>query len=165
MIIARKSALLMDMPEGKLPGFYAQIIKALASKAPLFDRDKELLIFNSPSERELAYPVMEQYKVPYENMELLLLPAASDYKSDFTDYGFISRSDNGYLYADSVYLFTLHSSGPNAEPVQALEQLEEHLLVSSPHSAAEAYYATDAQHDELVHRIAKAYNCEARPLL
>ncbi|NOU95428.1 hypothetical protein GC093_19675 [Paenibacillus sp. LMG 31456] len=161
MTIALKPALLMDMPDGKLPGFYAQIIKALAAKAPLFDRDKELLIFNSPIEREPAYSIMEQYKIPYENMDLLLLPDTVNTRPDFTDYGFVSRSEHSYAYADSVYLFTLHPTEPAAEPIQALQQLEEHLLASIPQ--AEVIYVVDIQLDELMKRIAQAYSCEIRP--
>ncbi|MCR8634990.1 hypothetical protein [Paenibacillus radicis (ex Xue et al. 2023)] len=161
MTIALKPALLMDMPDGKLPGFYAQIVKALAAKAPLFDRDKELLIFDSLGEREMAYPIMQQYKIPYENMDLLLLPATVSARPDFTDYGFVSRSGLSYVYAESVYLFTLHHVEPAAEPIQALQQFEEHLLASIPQE--EVIYIVDLQFEELMKRIAQAYNCELRP--
>lgn len=161
MILERKSGLLMDMPDDKRPGYYAQIVKALAAKSPLFDRDKELLIFNDPNERELAYPIMEQYKIAYEDMDLWLLPDSVKTRSGFTDYGFTSKSGNSYVYADTVYVFTLHEAGASAAPAQALMQLEEHLLASAS-LGGDVYYVTDIQHDELMHRIAKAYSCEAR---
>lgn len=70
-----KFGLAMDLPEDKRAGYYAQIVKALAGKASLFDRDKELLIFSTPQEREQAKPIMNQYSVPCEEFDLLLLPS------------------------------------------------------------------------------------------
>ncbi|TDF96705.1 hypothetical protein [Paenibacillus piri] len=160
MATAHKFGLLMDMPDHKLPGFYAQVIKALAAKAPLFDRDKELLIFSSADERLAAHPIMEQYRIPYELMALLLLPDSVKPRPVYTDYGFVSRSGNSYVYADEVYLFTLHAGQAGAEPAQAAEQLEEHLLASFV-QGEEAVYVTDSPSDELARRIARAYRCEA----
>ncbi|PZE22670.1 hypothetical protein [Paenibacillus xerothermodurans] len=161
MRIEHKYALLMDMPEDKRPGFYAQVVKALANKAPLFDRDKEMLIFSSPTEREAAYAVMEQYKIPFETMNLLMLPDGANLRPPFSDFGFVSRSEHAYIDSESVYVFSLHSERADAEPSQALAQLEEHLLASYGHDETD-YYVTDAPSDELVHRIAQAYRCEAR---
>jgi hypothetical protein len=160
----RKYALLIDMPEHKLPGFYAQVVKALANKASLFDRDKELLIFSSPAEREVAYPIMEQYKIPFEMMDLLMLPVAAALRPCFSDFGFTSRSDHTYIDTEIVYLFTLHCEQPDAEPSQAVEQLEEHLLASFT-DEGETYYVTDSPSDELVHRIAQAYRCKAQKVV
>jgi hypothetical protein len=156
-----KYALLMNLPDGKLPGYYAQIVKALASKAPLFDRDKELLIFSSETEREAANAIMAQYSVPYEEMELLLLLSGGSpirTSPSFSDFGFVSRSGNCYCYAAQTALFRLHSEGPGSEPEQALRQMDEHLLANGLDSAA-AWYAVEEHLIELMSGIAKAYGC------
>jgi hypothetical protein len=97
-------------------------------------------------------------------MELLLLPDSAELRSCFSDFGFTSRSGHIYIDAEAAYLFTLISARPNAEPAQALQQLEEHLLASYIQDG-ETYYLTDSPSDELMHRIALAYGCEARQVL
>lgn len=148
----------MELPDGKLPGFYAQVIKALAAKAPLFDRDKELLIFSAQEEREAAYPIMEQYRIPYEAIDLLLLPAPVDAKPTLTDFGLISRSENVYVYHHSVCLFKLQAEGPDSEPDQAAQQMDEHLLARYSQDG-EIRFVAEAQSDELMIGIAKAFRC------
>ena len=153
-----KYGLCMELPYGKQPGFYAQIIKALAAKAPLFDRDKELLIFSEPQEREAAYDIMAQYKIPYENLELLMLPVNILTEPAFDDYGFVSRSEHSYVYKDNVTLFTLVPDHSEAEPALARLQIDEHLLASYK-SEENTIYITDSQSDELMKGIARAYHC------
>jgi hypothetical protein len=154
-----KLALLMDLPDGKVPGFYAQIIKALANKVMLFDRDKEMLIVSSEEERQSALEVMEHYKVGVEPMELLLLPEDARLTDAFSDYGFISRSEHIYLYHKLVNCFHLFEKELGSERDQALQQLEEHLIAEFNHQG-EHVYAVDKQFEELAQGIAKAYRCE-----
>ncbi|CAG7620435.1 hypothetical protein PAECIP111802_00667 [Paenibacillus allorhizosphaerae] len=164
----RKWALAMDLPEGKRAGYYAQIVKALAGKASLFDREKELLIFSSEAERNEAVPVMEQYAIPWEEMPLLLLPAPVTLYRTFSDFGFTSRLENVYVYADLVSLFYLEGAAAmsesfrSAEPDAALAQLEEHLLAASQADADQVLYAIETQNQPLAERIAKAYGSSVR---
>lgn len=166
-----KYALAMDIPEGKRAGYYAQIVKALAERTALFDRDKELLIFSTPEEREAAGPVMTQYAVLAEPIDLLLLPACFQARPAFTDFGFVSRLEQQpYLYAGTVALFQLvpaPSAARSFEPGSAAEQLDEHLLADWPAvSGSEGAdgrgrltFAIEAQHDRLAEGIAAAYGC------
>ncbi|WP_028549258.1 hypothetical protein [Paenibacillus sp. UNC451MF] len=153
-----KYGLCMELPDGKVPGFYAQLIKALAAKAPLFDRDKELLIFSEPNEREAAYGIMAQYKIPYEELDILLLPESVQIEPTFDDYGFVSRSEQTYVYKDKVSMYTLIADDVSAEPALALLQMEEHLLARYRDND-NTIYITDLHSDELMARIARAYQC------
>ncbi|WP_235941408.1 hypothetical protein [Paenibacillus puerhi] len=157
-------ALDMALPGGKRPGYYAQIIKALAERATVFDRDKELFIFLSASDRESALPVMSQYNVPAEPIDLLLLPESFTPRPTFTDFGFVSRMERFYLYADTAVLFRLFPASPSSQgsfsnPVSAALQLEEHLLGHWVGAEGQTAYAMESQHDELAVGIARAYGC------
>lgn len=167
MDLHMKYGLAMDLPEDKRAGYYAQIVKALAGKANLFDRDKELLIFSAVQERSDAKPIMSQYSIPYEELDLLLLPAAVRTRPTFGDYGLISRLENAYVYADMASVGKLTkpekaSSDRSYEPEQAAAQLEEHVLAdwtSSSLSPGESFYVLERQHVELAEGIARAYGC------
>lgn len=160
-----KFGLAMDMPEDKRAGYYAQIVKALAGKASLFDRDKELLIFSTSPEREQAKPIMNQYSIPYEELDLLLLPSSVRMSPSFDDHGFITRLDNTYLYADMTVVCKLKklekpSTGRSYEPEQAAAQLEEHLLAYwNTDDDNGTVYTLEKQHAELAEGIARAYGC------
>ncbi|CAG7605802.1 hypothetical protein PAESOLCIP111_00847 [Paenibacillus solanacearum] len=169
MEYSHKWALAMDLPEGKRAGYYAQVVKALAGKASLFDREKELLIFSSEAERSEAVPVMEQYAIPWDELPLLQLPAPVTLYRTFSDFGFTSRMENVYVYADLVSLFYLEAASasneaslPPAELSAALAQLEEHLLAASAADSGHTLYAIESQHRPLAEGIAKAYGCSVR---
>ncbi|WP_281888161.1 hypothetical protein [Paenibacillus sp. YYML68] len=170
MTIVRTYALAMELPEGKRAGYYAQIVKALAQKAPVFDRDKELLIFAELEQRQAAEPIMEQYAVPAELLDLLLLPEAARLRPSFSDYGFTSLLQRHYVYADTVSAFRLRAltdatdTSPAAtsrppDPVSAAAQLEEHVLADWLEANGERCFAIERQHDVLAARIAMAYGC------
>ncbi|WP_231884795.1 hypothetical protein [Paenibacillus elgii] len=159
-----KYAAALDLPEDKQAGYYAQIVKALAGKTALFDRDKELMIFSSADELERLRPILEQYAVPSEELNVLLLPAPVTKYPAFGDYGFVSRLENVYLYADLVAVFRLRAAteangllGRAFEPRQAEAQLEEHLLAAWPEPGGGSAFAVDAQLAELAEGIACAY--------
>lgn len=160
-----KIGISMTLPDDKLPGFYAQIVKALASKTHLFDRDKEMLVLSTPEERDAALEIMRHYKIAAEELELLLLPDNARTSPLFEDYGFTTRSDNRYLYGSLVFLFRLRSESSGAEPVQALQQLEEYVVASfEGEGEPNPVYAVDKQHDELIPRLAAAYGCTIEAL-
>jgi hypothetical protein len=154
-----KIALLLDMPEGKLPGFYAQIVKGLAQRVTLFDRDKELLVLNTAQDRDAVIELLEHYHVPSEEMQLLLLSSDSDLYASFTDYGFTSRAERHYLYDHLVSIFSFGElSLTQADPANALLQMREHLIAGFINDDV-SYYAVDSQLNELMERIASAYRC------
>lgn len=154
-----KLALLMELPDGKVPGFYAQIVKALANKVQLFDRDKEMLIVATEEERQSILEIMDHYKVAVEPMELVLLPEDARLTDAFSDYGFSSRADNAYLYHNRVSFFRITAKSPDSELKQALQQLEEHLIAVYT-DQGETVYTVDKQLEELAQGIANAYRCE-----
>jgi hypothetical protein len=154
-----KIALILDLPEGKLPGFYAQIVKGLAQCVNLFDRDKEMLVLNTIEERTAVLELLEHYHVPSEEMNLLLLPPNSLLYDLFTDYGFTSRAERHYLYDHLINLFRfVDISNTFSEPKQAFLQMKEHLIAQFP-SNDTIYYAVDRQFIELIENIARAYHC------
>lgn len=152
--------MLMQLPEGKLPGFYAQIVKGIASKVQLFDRDKELLVLDNEKDKEAVASVLEHYATSYEELPLLLLPAGARLYPLFEDYGFTSRSERSFLYAEQASLFQLENNSPEGEPAQALAQMEEHLLARCEQPGLGLVYAVDSQLVELMDGIAKAYGCK-----
>ncbi|WP_127582726.1 hypothetical protein [Paenibacillus koleovorans] len=149
----------MHLPDGKRPGYYAQVVKALAD-IPLFDRDKETLIVSGEPEAEAVRALMQDYKFEYEEFGLLLLPDGADVRPSFTDYGFESRSGNRYLMQAVTARFVFDSIGPDGN-AQALAQMEEHLIASWS-TDGEACYAADSSLGELMHGIARAYGCTVR---
>jgi hypothetical protein len=159
MILTTKPALLMELPDGKMPGFYAQIIKALANKVQLYDRDKELLIVNEAEELNAIMEIMTHYKINTERMDLVLLPAAASLSHSFTDYGFTSRAENQYLYKEQLSFFRFAPDSIHSERAQALDQLEEHLIVHFE-VQEDTVYGIDKHLEELAKGITKAYNCE-----
>lgn len=159
-----KYGVLMSLPDGKLPGFYAQIVKGLAAKANLFDRDKEMLIVDTEHDRDAVVELLIHYKVEYETMELTLLPEAAQMAGTFEDYGFTSRAGNSYLYNRLTLLFTFEDrieDNDQTERHMAVLQMEEHIIAKFAEGGA-TIYAVDRQLDELIGGIAKAYRCNIR---
>ncbi|MCD1261527.1 hypothetical protein B5M42_022245 [Paenibacillus athensensis] len=149
----------IDLPDDKLPGFYAQIVKALAGKANLFDRDKELLVLGTEEDQQTTLDIMDSYKVPAEPLALLLLPESAETTVLFSDYGFESRLANRYLYANQVRIFRFADDGAT-QAGQAVMQMQEHLLARFPDEDGEKLYAVSRQLDALMSGIARAYRCE-----
>jgi hypothetical protein len=156
----RKYGVFMSLPDGKLPGFYAQIVKALAGKTQLFDRDKDLLITSTDEERQQVVEVLRGLKLEYDEVELVLLPSDSEVTDRFDDFGVITRLNHVLVYSDLVSLFRFADSGSDeAEPAQALQQMEEHLLARCVIDGT-AVYAVESHLSELIERIAIAYKCK-----
>jgi hypothetical protein len=154
-----KIALMLDMPEGKLPGYYAQIVKGLAQRVSLFDRDKELLVLNTTQDRDAVLELLEHYHIPSEEMQLLLLPSDADLYPSFSDYGFTSRAERHYLYGHLVSTFRFSElRTAQSDPENALLQIEEHLIARFIKDNV-PIYAVDRQFNELMERIAIAYGC------
>ena len=160
----RKYGLDMLLPEGKLPGFYAQIVKGIAARAPLFDRVKELLVFADAGHLSAVRELLDHYKVAAEPVDLLLLPETGvEPGALYADYAIESASGNVYVDLAYAFAFRLTPARPDAEPDPALRQLEEHLIATVDHSE-ERWLLVDRSLDELAERIAAAYGCAVRPL-
>jgi hypothetical protein len=156
----RKYGVIMDLPDSKLPGYYAQIVKALAGKTQLFDRDKELLITSSVEERQQVVEVMRSLKLDYEEIDLLQLPSDTKVTDRFDDFGVVTRQQNVFVYSDLVALFRFAEvANAEAAPQQALQQMNEHLLARSEMNGT-SLYAVESHLSELIERIALAYQCK-----
>jgi hypothetical protein len=161
VLLVRKYALDMLLPEGKLPGFYAQIVKGIAEQAPLFDRHKELLVFDSEEQRVAATAFLAHYKVDSERSELLLLPAEGIVPGDlYGDYAIETRSERVFVDARHAAPFRITAARPDAEREPALLQLDEHRIVTVG-KGDDAIYFIDRQLTELAEGIARAYGCSA----
>lgn len=159
MKIEHKFALVSDTSEISLAEVWSGFSPTWEDAPVPFDHDQDLLIFSTAEHSEAVRLELEtQLLDSLETLPLLLLPSTTDMRKEFTDYGFISHSNRIYGYADNIYLFTINSQDSNAQPYQALEQMEEHLLASCSDNGL-AIYATDHHSDELMLRIAHAYHC------
>lgn len=153
-----KIGLMMDLPDGKIPGFYAQIVKALAGKVELFDRDKEMLIVSNEEQQRAALEVMTHFNIETTIMDLYLLSEEAELTDLFSDYGFTSRAERNYLYHKIVIPFRFTVNSPAVEVDQAVLQVEEHLIAQYQDGDHDVY-VVDRQLEELMHGIAKAYRC------
>ncbi|NBI29401.1 hypothetical protein [Chengkuizengella marina] len=155
-----KHAVIMNLPEGKIPGYYAQVVKSLASKTNLFDRDKEVLIVNSKNELLSVIEVMNQFKLNYETCALYLLPEDAKLTNHYSDFGFTSKFGNTYLYENltSIFYFTENKESSTS---QAIHQIEEHKLAEY-NSDEITYYAVEKHLEELILGISKAYQCQIK---
>jgi len=154
-----KIGIMLDLPDDKLPGFYAQLVKALAGKAQLFDRDKEMLIVSSDDQQQAVLDIMAHYKVETEIMALCLVPDDAELADLFSDYGFISRSEHAYLYESLIRVFRLVPANERADIASAKQQMDEHVLAQWSTDGHETF-VVDRQLEELMHGIAKAYRCQ-----
>lgn len=164
MGVETKYALLMETADETLSDIWSRLSGLLNVDIERFDHDEDLLIFSTVKECAAAQLIIETHvQQPLETLPLLLLPDTTDMRKEFTDYGFISHSSHLYVYADSVFLFSIHSEDPHAQPYQAFEQMDEHLLASFSKNTL-SILVTDSHSDELMQRIARAYRCSITPL-
>ncbi|MFK7693405.1 hypothetical protein [Paenibacillus sp. HJGM_3] len=161
----RKYAIDMRLPDGKRPGYYAQLVKALAS-VPLYDRDKETLIAADETGADAVKALLEEYRIEYDELLLLELPQQAEVTPAFPDYGFESRGGRRYLFAHLTALFRL--VGKTADPASrqaALLQMDEHLIARiEAEDVSGTLYAVDASLLDLMRGIARAYECAIEPV-
>jgi hypothetical protein len=151
MNLERKVGLDMELPDGKIPGFYAQIVKGIAQHASLFDSNQDLTA---------VIKLLEHYRVPFERCELLLLPSEGLEQGHlFADYAIITRNENNFIDLTLTAVFILNASKPDAEPAPALMQLEEHLIGKIVKDSV-TIHLLDRQLTELAERVATAYGCQ-----
>ncbi|TJY43393.1 hypothetical protein E5161_05755 [Cohnella pontilimi] len=159
-MMERKYGLDMHLPENKLPGFYAQIVKGIAERAELFDRHRELLIFDSPAAYPPVFEMLAHYKVEAEPCELLMFSEESVcFRSGrFEDFAFATRAGNVYVDLAYTAVFRLTEARPGAESAPALLQLEEHRIADVCEDG-QTWHLIESQLAELAERVARAYGC------
>ncbi|RNB90902.1 hypothetical protein EDM59_00520 [Brevibacillus nitrificans] len=149
----------IQIPAGKLPGFYAQVIHKIGDHVNVFDRDQLLFIVENEDERDKLEEVLRKPNMLKDVFPLLLMPSTAKIES-LEDRGFISQNEHLYLYADRIAVFTLPENlGSEPDRWAAHEQLREHLVGQIPGSPAAPApsYIIDSSLTELVEGIARAY--------
>ncbi|HZG55894.1 hypothetical protein [Paenibacillus sp.] len=160
-----KFGVLMDLPEGKRAGYYAQIVKALADAVEVFDRDKELIVVDDAEAARRTAEVLEKYRVGWEPMRLWLLPEGAALPASAAEYGFESKFGNAYLYADRVALFRVpNEQEAGAELAPALLQIEEFVLLVYVEGATKTY-ACEPHLRETVEGVARRYRVAVQFIL
>ncbi len=151
----------MQVPTGKLPGFYAQVVHKIGDSVQVFDRDQQMFIVKTETEREQLVAILSKHQMAGELLDLWRLPDEVKDAPD-SDYGFVSISGNAYLLADLVAFFQFtQPSSFSQEQWAALEQMKEHILLEIPHSSnTPALYAVDRSLTDLIDGIARAYRIE-----
>lgn len=148
----------LDVPAGKLPGFYAQVIHKIGDHVNVFDRDKLLFVVENDTEREKLEGVLTKSSMLGDVFPLLLLPSTTQL-AHLDDVGFISQNEHLYLYADRVSLFTIPPAiGSAQDRWAASEQWSEHVLGTVPQDGDEPeLYIIDSSMEQLAEGIARAY--------
>lgn len=134
-------------------------LELVALNVAIADRDRDLLIVRTEAERDAILRLSDDCGLDCEPFELLRLPPGAEATPLFDDYGFVSESGAAYLYAHLCAVFRFAASGKDAEPRQAEEQMQEHLLARFG-SDGDTSYAVDRSLNELMLGIAKAYKCK-----
>lgn len=147
----------MQVPSGKLPGFYAQVIHKIGDHVNVFDRDELLFIVEQEEERDKLIEILSKAQMLGEQFALLHIPAAVSLER-IDEVGFVSQSERMYLYAERVALFSLDPQAGDAQDRwAALEQLKEHLIGEIPAGEEPPVYILENTMTELAERIARAY--------
>jgi hypothetical protein len=151
----------MQVPGGKLPGFYAQVIHKIGDHVNVFDRDGQLLIVPDDEARAKLSEILGNANMLGDTFALYLLPDGA-VVFHLADYGFRSQDGHTFLYADRVSLFHLDASTGSADNRwAALEQMKEHLAGKLETSNPPLYIA-DNNAKELIDGIARSYRIGVR---
>jgi len=149
----------MRLPEGRQPGYYAQVIKRLAASGATIDRDKELL-FAEDAAAEDALAVLERYKVSYERSPWLLLDEPDWTRTRiWSDYTVETRAGNAFLDLSLAAVVRIDPEGGDSALEQAILQLNEHAIGFRPDMRDCGIVAVDRQLIPLGEGIAAAYRC------
>ncbi|MBW7473670.1 hypothetical protein K0T92_02795 [Paenibacillus oenotherae] len=156
----------LHLPEDKLPGYYAQIIKGIADTVTIVDRDKTVLFVQSAADADAVEAFVQRYRVDCERALWIALEDSSWELNDrlFTDYGLHTRLGNHYLDLGLVALVALSASGAHSELESALLQTEEHAIARAQENGQQLI-AIDRHQIELIEGIARAYQCKWAQLL
>lgn len=152
----------LHLPDDKLPGYYAQIVKGIADTVTLLDRDKTLLFVKSAEDADAVETFAARYRVECDRGVWLQLDTAwklSDLL--FTDYGLQTRLGNYYLDLALAAIVAISADGPLSELPSALLQAEEHAIATAQsQEGGQQLLAVDRHQIELIQGIARAYKCK-----
>ena len=159
-MIQRMYGVEMEVPAGKLPGDYAQVIAQIDKTVEVFDRDQQLFILPSEEQRQLLIAILDVYEMTGELFDLWLLPPDTG-SGHAADYGFTSLAAHVYLYGSMVAFFRLNPSvGRSEDRWAAFEQVKDHLLLSLPEKSNQMLHIIAQNDKQLVGGIARAFGVE-----
>ncbi|XEC96851.1 hypothetical protein AB6A23_10105 [Paenibacillus tarimensis] len=152
------SGIQMQLPEGKLPGFYAQIIKGIAEHAAIVDRSGELM-FAREEHTEAINKVLRHYKVDSTTSSWLQL-TDSEWSLGrlWDDYGITARAGGWFADLQLAAAGNLLAIDNASETEQAWLQIEEHHIAMLQKDSRRSF-VVDRQLSELIDGIARAYRC------
>ncbi|KMJ60103.1 hypothetical protein AB685_04500 [Bacillus sp. LL01] len=138
------------------PQYFQNLLLQLKEITSVFDVDDNLLIADSALEAKVVKNMLANRYILEETYTLSLLesPIASPL---FTDYGFVTKKNNHFLYQDMVSIFRIES-GKQEDIHMFLFQLEESII-----AIEEQYkksYIIDKENKEYIIKVAKAYDIE-----
>ncbi|MFC4808267.1 hypothetical protein [Paenibacillus sp. GCM10023250] len=151
----------LHLPEDKLPGYYAQIVKGIADAVTLVDRHKTLLFVDGPDARDAVLRLADKYNVETECGLWLQLEAAWQTNDRvFGDYGVTTREGNRFLDLGLASVVALAAAaGEPSELAAALTQADEHAIASAEREDGRRLLAVDRHQEALLAGIARAYRC------
>ncbi|UQD52735.1 hypothetical protein C0971_12360 [Bacillus methanolicus] len=129
----------------------------LMSETKIKEIYEHLFIFDSLIEAELAKEILNEGEI-FEEWHNLIVFSDGQEGECFFDYGFITGSNQIYLFKDLLCAFSICSADEKMIEM-ANYQLDEHLIFKTITNEGEIYF-TDRQNDELVERICQAYDIE-----
>lgn len=147
----------MNVAEGKMPGFFAQTVKEIASSVNVIDRDRFLYIVNTEEDKIKLENIFKKRDL-YEETYCLYPLHHPQLTLKFSDYGFTTATNKHYLYTEMTEPFHI-LSGETEQIEMALLQMEEHLITVDNDNYKPTYYV-DHHEVELIIRIAKAYEVQ-----
>lgn len=157
----------LHLPDDKLPGYYAQIVKGIADTVTLVDRDKTLLFVKSAADADAVETFVERYRVECDRGIWLQLDDAWRLNDRlFTDYGLQTRFGNHYIDLVLAAIVAISAEGPESDLPSALLQAEEHAIAAAQSQEdGHQLLAVDRHQIELIQGIARAYKCKWNSIL
>ncbi|MGN7470062.1 hypothetical protein [Brevibacillus sp. SAFN-007a] len=149
----------LAIPDGKYPGFYAQVIPKIEDAVNVFERDQLLFIVEKETEKDKLETLLQTFRLPGDVFSLLLLPEEAVI-ADLDAIGFVSPRGHRFVYREQVALFTVDKAfGTPADRWAAAEQWKEHVSGTIAQTEQkEPIYLIDSSLTELAQRIADAYS-------
>lgn len=126
------------------------ILQLLSEKQNFLDYTDTIIILPSKKEAEQLKPLLIQKNL-YENCYPLIELKKAKLTNLSNDYGFYSCNNTFYLFSDLVIGISF-VEGNKTNQQMAFLQLEEYIVAES-----NGFYLVDSQFDELVQKIATAY--------
>lgn len=134
----------------------SRIIKEANETLHLFDTDEQLFIVKTVQEAKALEKIFTNIDGFVDTIQLILLESPVITRL-FPDYGFQSKQDLVYLYADMTIPFKI-VGGSETQIQMALYQIDEHLIAKE--LLDETIYFIDKNFISLINKYAIAYDIE-----